>query len=181
MADSLDTSTTFSSAEGISIITAPADGPAQVCTSRVETDLETHPVASTLDAPPAADPIPFASDAILGLRPSDRVLVLVLGTLCLALSVWHWGLLSGWGTQPVEVSRLPERVYDYRIDLNRATWVELMQLPGVGETLAKRILEHRDEHGPFQSVDELDTVKGIGPKTLEKLRPLLFVEESSPR
>jgi competence protein ComEA len=81
---------------------------------------------------------------------------------------------------PVEVDRLPERIYDYRIDLNRATWVELMQLPGVGETLAQRILEHRDEHGPFQSVDDLDTVKGIGPKTLEKLRPLLFVEEPLP-
>jgi competence protein ComEA len=87
--------------------------------------------------------------------------------------------LSGWGLQPVEVERLPERVYDYRIDINQATWVEWMQLPGVGETLAKRILEYREENGPFQSVDELDDIKGIGPKTLEKLRPWLMVQEQT--
>jgi competence protein ComEA len=180
MADSLDQSTTVSNAETFSIVTAPADVPTEPCTSPVESDLEAHPVASTLDGPPDATPGPPASDAIWGLRPGDRLLLLVLGAVCFALSVWHWGRLSGWGMDPVEVDRLPERIYDYRIDLNRATWVELMQLPGVGETLAQRILEHRDEHGPFQSVDDLDTVKGIGPKTLEKLRPLLFVEEPLP-
>jgi competence protein ComEA len=43
--------------------------------------------------------------------------------------------------------------------------------------LAQRILEHRDEHGPFQRVEDLDKVNGIGPKTVEKLRPWLFIEE----
>jgi competence protein ComEA len=177
MADSEDKSTTFSPVETISVVTTSADLPAEPCTSLVETVQETQAVASTLQPLPEATPLPSASDAVWGLKPRDRLLLLALGMVCLALSVWHWGQLSGWGSEPVEVDRLPERVYDYRIDLNQATWVELMQLPRVGETLAQRILEYREEHGPFQSVEELDNVKGIGPKTVEQLRPWLVVQE----
>lgn len=61
------------------------------------------------------------------------------------------------------------------IDLNRATSVELEQLPGIGPAMAARILEYRAENGRFSSVEELDDVRGIGPKKLEKLRPLVRV------
>jgi competence protein ComEA len=53
------------------------------------------------------------------------------------------------------------------LDINRASAGELMQLPGVGPTLSARIVAAR----PFASVDDLRRVKGIGPKTLEGLRP----------
>ena len=61
------------------------------------------------------------------------------------------------------------------IDLNRATLIELQQLPGVGPATAQKILEHRAEIGGFKSVDDLDGVKGIGPKKLEKIRPHALV------
>jgi competence protein ComEA len=63
----------------------------------------------------------------------------------------------------------------YQIDLNTADRAELLQLPGVGESLAQRILEYRREHGPFRRVEDLRRIRGIGPVTLEKLRPLLCV------
>jgi competence protein ComEA len=65
-----------------------------------------------------------------------------------------------------------------RLDLNRADHVQLMQLPGVGEAMATRIEEYRDEHHGFHSVDELRNVHGIGPLVLEKLRPHVYVELS---
>ncbi len=61
------------------------------------------------------------------------------------------------------------------IDLNTATVAELDQLPGVGPATASAIIEHRDESGPFASVDDLTDVKGIGPAKLDALRDLVRV------
>lgn len=64
----------------------------------------------------------------------------------------------------------------HRVNLNTATQAELELLPGIGPAMAKRIMEYRKEHGKFASVDQLDNVRGIGEKTLEKLRALVTVE-----
>ncbi len=61
------------------------------------------------------------------------------------------------------------------VDLNRCGPEELIRLPGIGEKKADLILRKRGEEGPFKRVDDLLSVKGIGPKTLERLRPYLTV------
>lgn len=61
------------------------------------------------------------------------------------------------------------------VDLNAADSEGLDALPGVGPVLAGRILAWREQHGRFSSVDELAEVPGIGPKVLERLRPLVRV------
>jgi competence protein ComEA len=61
------------------------------------------------------------------------------------------------------------------LDLNAATAAALDQLPGVGPVLAGRIVAWRAAHGRFTTVDELGEVEGIGPKALERLRPLVRV------
>ncbi|GIK19278.1 MAG: hypothetical protein AMXMBFR77_14330 [Phycisphaerales bacterium] len=58
------------------------------------------------------------------------------------------------------------------IDLNSASAAELQSLPGIGPALAARIVEDRNATGPFGSVDDLQRVRGIGPITIEKIRPL---------
>jgi competence protein ComEA len=73
----------------------------------------------------------------------------------------------------VELDQLSEGAIHFQIDLNQADWPELAQLPGVGETLARRIVEHRQTHGPFQRPEDLCDVRGIGPKTLDRIRPHL--------
>lgn len=60
-----------------------------------------------------------------------------------------------------------------RIDLNIATQTELEMLPGVGPTMALRIIEYRTTRGAFKSVEELDRVKGVGPRMIEQLRGLV--------
>ena len=55
------------------------------------------------------------------------------------------------------------------------------ELKGVGETRAQAIVEHRTQHGPFRSIDELSLVKGIGPKVIEQNRANLRVERAPVR
>ena len=59
------------------------------------------------------------------------------------------------------------------IDPNAAGRAEWDRLPGIGPVTAIAIVEHRAAHGPFRAPDDLLEVRGIGPRTLEKLRPFL--------
>ncbi len=56
------------------------------------------------------------------------------------------------------------------VDINTATLDQLQTLKGVGPALAQRIIDYREEHGPFTSVEDLLHVKGIGEATLNKFR-----------
>jgi comEA protein len=59
------------------------------------------------------------------------------------------------------------------LNINTATINDFTQLPRIGPSIAKRIVAYRAENGPFRSTDELLKVKGIGPKTLERIKPYL--------
>ena len=61
------------------------------------------------------------------------------------------------------------------IDLNRASVEGLQALPGVGPQMARRIVAYRTQHGPFRRLEDLAAVRGIGPRTVERLRPLTTV------
>ena len=80
-------------------------------------------------------------------------------------------------TRPVHAhpsSSSPARVAKTRpsrpVDLNRADVPTLQTLPGIGPTLAARIVSHRQAHGPFQEAQGLMEVEGIGPKRFETLK-----------
>jgi len=62
-----------------------------------------------------------------------------------------------------------------KIDLNTATLQQLQLLPGVGETIAQRILDYRSEHNSFNSVEDLMNVSGIGEKKFEQIKPYVKV------
>ena len=66
---------------------------------------------------------------------------------------------------------------DQKVNINTATIEELVALPGVGPTLAGRIVEYREKAGQFNSVEELLNVKGIGEKNFEKIADYLTVGE----
>lgn len=159
-----------------------AESVAGIPSTLVEHGADTLTEESTVSVTPADVPAatsigqrtPIAiDDPVLGLTAADRKFLLVTGALIAMLACVHAALLSGWGVSPIEVDRLPAHQFDFQIDINQATWVEWMQLAGIGELTARKIVEDRAARGPFASIDDVDRVPGIGPKTLDAIRPWL--------
>ncbi len=70
---------------------------------------------------------------------------------------------------------------DEIIDINSSDADTIaLELKGIGLSKAREIVKYRAEHGPFRSVDELIYVKGIGSKTLERIRSQLSVGQLAP-
>lgn len=63
----------------------------------------------------------------------------------------------------------------FSLDINAATAAEFQTLPEVGPMLSQRIVAYRVEFGPFSSIDDLQKVRGVGPKTLDRLRDMLVI------
>ena len=63
-----------------------------------------------------------------------------------------------------------------KIDINKATLQELVQLKGIGKTYAERIIEYREKNGKFEKVEDIMKVKGIGQKKFEAIKDLIIVK-----
>lgn len=61
------------------------------------------------------------------------------------------------------------------VNINSADMEELMRLDGIGEVLAQRIIDYREEHGPFESIGDITNVSGIGAKKFEAIREHITV------
>ncbi|WP_349305477.1 helix-hairpin-helix domain-containing protein [Bacillus sp. FJAT-50079] len=63
-----------------------------------------------------------------------------------------------------------------KININKADAAELETLPGIGPAKAAAIIQYREEHGPFQGIEEMQNISGIGAKTFEKFKDLIKVK-----
>lgn len=125
------------------------------------------------------------------LTPAERRGALVLVAILLVGTGWDLWQASLWRPRHVghfaaaeslyaapvisaPASHLPDSAR-VALDLNRATAAALDALPGIGPVLAGRIVAHRAAEGPYHRAEDLLEVPGIGPKLLERLRPLVSV------
>jgi competence protein ComEA len=107
--------------------------------------------------------------SFLWLTNRDQWLVVIVSAVVVVLLAVKWQKLRYVDRSEIIVQSGSENI-GYKIDLNSATWVELTQLRDVGPVTAQRIVNSREEAGPFSSIDDLQRVDGIGPKTVEKNR-----------
>jgi competence protein ComEA len=121
-------------------------------------------------AAPAAPPPPVWT-------PAAQWTLAAVAALTLVLLAWRGYGLTRWSTRPpaVEKGVVPLSA----MDLNRASETELESIPGLGPARAGLIVKER-QRGAFRSVDDLRRVKGIGPATLERVRPFLYVGSYTP-
>lgn len=101
----------------------------------------------------------------------------LLTAAVLAVMLCRLPLRNGWPQSEIP-QYLAAVQTDGRIDLNRADAAALCTLPGIGQSRAQAILDWREEHGGFTSVEELLQIPGIGEKMLETLRESVCVKQT---
>lgn len=90
---------------------------------------------------------------------------------------WQYEDRIGERIPRVQVGRdADEAAVSFPININTADERTLQALSGVGPAISARIVEHRQEHGLFSDIDELENVRGIGPATMQRLRPYITVD-----
>lgn len=100
----------------------------------------------------------------------------ILGVFCLLYGLWIIWFVYSDRQKTVELSSLAEPespaipfYIDPPVDVNSADAEELQLLPNIGPILAQRIIEYRERHGAFNTLESLKNIYGIGPKTVQKL------------
>jgi competence protein ComEA len=109
---------------------------------------------------------------LLSRRDQPAVACLVLISLA-GIGVWIF-IQGGFRQRMIDADQSEKQIFQFQVDLNKAELPELIQLPGIGEVLAGRIVASRQKDGPFADLDDLRRIRGIGPKTMEHLRPYLL-------
>lgn len=98
---------------------------------------------------------------------AGMVLVSLIG-----IGFWCWRH-SVRTNQIIDIDQRTHQTVSFQIDLNSATWSELSNLPGIGEQRAKDIVAYREQIGSFSSLESIQNVAGIGPRTFEQITPFL--------
>ncbi|MFM7207016.1 MAG: ComEA family DNA-binding protein [Planctomycetaceae bacterium] len=116
-------------------------------------------------------PADASRDRVLPVRAQRVLAVAVAASLTgMAAAFVALGGLSG---RLIHHDAAPLPSGRFTVNVNEAGIDELAVLPGLGPATARRIVDHRREHGPFTSIDGLLDVPGIGPATLDEMRPHL--------
>ena len=106
-------------------------------------------------------------------RIHHRGLLRICMVILLVILSVQWVTVALQRPEPLKLHRGATFRQQFRVDVNCSTWVEWMQLEGIGISMAHRIVADRTLNGPFHSIDDVARVPGIGNTTLDQIRPWL--------
>ena len=110
-----------------------------------------------------------------GVTRDDQWVVGVGTAIFLAICIFYFWQRSITNNGLIDFEDIPSRKIVFQVEVNTAPWPEFSNLPGIGEKLARQIVDHREQFGPFESTDQLIDVSGIGPSKLEAIQPFLSI------
>lgn len=125
-----------------------------------------------------SDDSPDAAPRRILLRRADQIAAATVLSIALLVMLGLWIYRGGPRGGLIEIDHTPRQPIAFQVDVNTAEAAELALLPGVGRTLAQRIVDARQADGPFQRHEDLLRVKGIGAKTFARIKPYLLPIES---
>jgi len=114
-------------------------------------------------------------------RLDDQPLLGFALTIGLLVFIIYYGALSFRNKGLIAIDQAERKQFQYQLDLNTATWPEWVVLPGIGEKLAKGIVDHRQQHGNFEKHEDIMLVPRIGTFKRQQLAPFLLPIEEQPR
>ena len=124
----------------------------------------------------SSEDLPKENSIVLSLaafRPQYRQLLRAGMAAMLVVLAVEWVVIANRRPDPLLLERGKDYRAQFQVEINNATWVEWLQLEGIGPTTAHRIVADRKLNGPFLSIDDVGRVAGIGPVTLDRIRPWL--------
>lgn len=115
------------------------------------------------------------------MKKGSKILLSVCAlSLCLLLGIFIGrNLMGNYAQLPentaTQAAPTKDKPRDHRLDINECSELQLMELPGIGEVLAQRIIDYREVNGPYSAVEDLMNVEGIGQKKLEAIEAYIKV------
>lgn len=114
----------------------------------------------------------LASPQYLPLRREQATMaaILIICVIAMGFYFWHRNIVEN---GLIDIDRAVPVELKYVININDAPWPAIANLPGIGPTLAQQIVEYRDEIGPFNNIDDIKNIRGIGEAKLNGIREFI--------
>ena len=105
----------------------------------------------------------------------QQLVVSTITVICLSVMIVSQIVLAWRRGRSINIDRaFTAPAVEFKVDINNADWPELTLLPDISETMARRIVEYRESHGGFRDLEDVQNVKGIGPRTFVKMERYLM-------
>jgi len=120
----------------------------------------------------SASPPPPESRPLL--RRSEQLAAAALTAAALVILLIHFLRQAQQHQGTIDIDQAEPLTAEFTVDLNSAPWMEIAELPNIGEKVAKEIVAERDKNGRYASYKDVERrVKGIGAKLMERIKPYL--------